>query len=262
MVVIEEGGCLAKAKPADFNGILLYTKAYQERDLLIKFLTREFGKKMFLVHGAKRPKFRLRSGILPFTYGHYVGDLKDSGLSYINGYKDLTHFHGISEDITKNAYATYVMSLIDLAFQDGVPIPEWYDKLLTGLKLIDEGFDEAIITNIFEIQLLTAFGVAPNWVDCSICHRRDLPFDYSEAYGGLLCQNHWSADPYRLHLDQKTIYFLRLFSVVDLNKLTRIHMAPATKQSLRRVIDQLYTQSVGVVPKAKRFIDQLGKFKI
>lgn len=253
---------MAKAKPAEFHGILLYTKAYRERDLLIKFLTREFGKKMFLVHGAKRPKFRMRAAILPFTYGTYFGDLKADGLSYLNNYKGIDHFQGITADITKNAYATYVMALLDLAFEDGIRIPKWYDQLLTGLKLIDEGFDEAIITNIFEIQLLAAFGVEPNWVDCSICHRRDLPFDYSEAYGGLICQNHFDRDPYRLHLDQKTIYFLRLFSVVDLTKLTHIKVSQATKKSLWRVIDQLYTRSVGVIPKSKRFIDQLDKFKL
>lgn len=253
---------MAKAKPADFHGILLYTKDYGERDLLIKFLTREFGKKMFLVHGAKRPKFRMRAAILPFSYGLYSGDLKEGGLSYINNYKDLTHFKGISADITKNAYATYVMSLIDLAYPDDAPIPKIYDQLMIGLKLIDDGFDEQIITNIFEVQLLAPFGVAPNWVDCAICHRRDLPFDYSESYGGLLCQNHWNKDPYRLHLDQKTIYFLRLFSVVDLTKLHAIKVGDATKKSLRRVIDQIYSRSVGVQPKSKRFIDQLGNFKI
>ncbi|EEI70008.1 MAG: DNA repair protein RecO [Lentilactobacillus buchneri] len=253
---------LVKAKPAEFHGILLYTKAYRERDLLIKFLTREFGKKMFLVHGAKRPKFRMRAAILPFTYGAYFGDLKDDGLSYINNYKRIDHFQGITADITKNAYATYIMSLIDLAFQDSIAIPKWYDQLMIGLSLIDDGFDEEIITNIFEIQLLSAFGVEPDWVDCAICHRRDLPFDYSEAYGGLLCQNHFDKDPYRLHLDQRTIYFLRLFSIVDLTKLKTIQMSDKTKKSLRKVIDQIYTNSVGVVPKSKRFIDQLGKFKI
>lgn len=253
---------MVKGQLTDFNGILLYTKPYRERDLLIKFLTREFGKKMFLVRGAKRPRFKMRAAILPFTFGLYGGDIKEDGLSYINDGKQVNHFNEIANDITKNAYATYVMSLIDLAFHDGEPIPAWYDRLLIGLRLINEGFDAQIITNIFEVQLLQAFGVAPNWVDCAVCHRRDLPFDYSEAYGGLLCQNHWHLDPYRLHLDARTIYYLRLFSVVDLAKLTHIAVSDKTKKALRQVLDQIYQRSVGVVPKSKRFIDQLGKFKL
>lgn len=253
---------MSKGQRTDFNGILLYTKAYREHDLLIKFLTKEFGKKMFLVRGAKRPKFKMRAAILPFTYGLYGGDIMESGLSYILNDKHLEHFQNISEYITKNAYATYIMSLIDLAYPDGEPIPTWYNKLLIGMRLIDEGFDEQIITNIFEVQLLNAYGVAPDWVDCTICHRTDLPFDYSEAYGGLLCQNHWNKDPYRMHLDARTIYYLRLFSVVDLAKLTHIKVSDQTKKSLREVLDQIYARSVGVVPKSKHFIDQLGKFKL
>ncbi len=228
---------MSKGLRTDFNGILLYTKAYRERDLLVKFLTREYGKKMFLVHGAKRPKFKMRAAILPFTYGLYNGDIKESGLSYISTDKQLAHFQAISEDITKNAYATYIMSLIDLAFPDGEPIPEWYDKLLTGLNLINEGFDEQIITNIFEVQLLNAYGVAPDWVDCVICHRTDLPFDYSEAYGGLLCSNHWS------QIRTGCIWMLEQFIICvyfrwsNLTKLKHVKVSDQTKKALREVLE-------------------------
>ncbi len=246
----------------DFDGILLYAKPYKDNDLLIKFLTKQFGKKMFLVRGARKPQFKLRAAILPFSYGLYSGDIKTEGLSYLRDGKRVKNFEAISTDIIKNAYATYIMSLFDLAFHDGQRQSEWYIRILKGLSLINDGFDPQIIANIFEIQLLKAFGVQPDWRNCVVCHRTDLPFDYSEAYGGLLCANHWNLDKYRMHLDQKTIYLLRLFSNVDLNKLNTINVSKTTKQKLRNVIDQIYNRSVGVVPKSKRFIDQLDKYKI
>ncbi|WP_283678795.1 DNA repair protein RecO [Lentilactobacillus sp. Marseille-Q4993] len=251
-----------KGKITDFSGIILYTKPYRDNDLLVKFLTKQFGKKMFFVRGAKRPKFKMRAAIMPFTTGEYTGDIRDSGLSYIGDPKSYRMFQNIAEDITRNAYATYIMSLIDMAFPDGVPQPEWYSKLLTGLKLIDSGYDSEIITNIFEVQLLSSFGVEPDWRDCAVCHRTDLPFDYSEAYGGLLCSNHWQLDRYRMHLPAKTIYLLRLFSVVDLNKLGTIDVSDDTKKNLRLVIDKIYSETVGIYPKSKKFLDQLGKFKL
>lgn len=253
---------VAKTGATDFTGILMYQKPYREHDLLIKFLTKQFGKKMFLVRGAKRPTYKNRAAVLPFTYGTFNGVIKGDGLSYLNGGNTIAHYQEISDDIEINAYATYVMSLIDFAFQDGVKIPEWFDKLSIGLALMNDGFDAGIITNIFEIQLLEAFGVAPNWVDCSICHRNDLPFDYSESFGGLLCSNHWDRDQYRMHLDQRTIYYLRLFSAIDLRKLNKVDVNTETKQRLRKVIDQIYSRSVGYVPKSKRFLDQLGDFKM
>lgn len=64
-------------KVTDFHGIIMYRKDYQERDLLVKMLTLEHGKKMFFVRGAKKRGFKLTGDILPFTYGHYVGDIRE-----------------------------------------------------------------------------------------------------------------------------------------------------------------------------------------
>lgn len=246
----------------DFTGVVMYSKPYRDRDLLVKYLTKEFGKKMFLIRGAKRPKFKMKAAILPFTYGVFTGSVVSDGLSYLNSTKDIKHFKNISADIVKNAYATYIFSLIDLAYQDGNVIPVVYNQVQLGLELIDKGIDAEIISNIFEVQLLAAFGVAPNWRDCVVCHRTDLPFDYSEEYGGLLCQSHWHLDPYRLRLDARTIYYLRLFSEINLTKINDIKVQKPTKQKIRQTLDQIYEHSVGVIPKSKRFLDQLDDLQI
>lgn len=248
-------------KVTDFHGIIMYRKDYQERDLLVKMLTLEHGKKMFFVRGAKKRGFKLTGDILPFTYGHYVGDIREEGLSYVNASKTTEHFSHISEDIFKNAYATYIMSLLDFAFPDSEPIPEWYDKLQTGMGLIDQGLDAAVIANIFEVQLLPAFGVQPELRGCVICGESKPPLDYSESYGGLLCPRHYHMDPRRLHLDQRTVFYLRQFSVLDLATLNSITVKTETKKHLRRFLDQIYNDTVGVHPKSKRFIDQMNEWE-
>lgn len=253
---------MIRKQAGDFNGILLYTKPYKDKDLLAKFLIHGVGKKMFLVRGARRPNFKLRAAMLPFSYGKYIGTISDEGLSYVNDSKEINHFKEIVADINLNAYATYIMTLLDLAFEDGVIIDDWFVKLMTGMKLIDNGIDVQIITNIFELQLLNDFGVAPNFSNCGVCHRSDLPLDYSEAYGGLICQNHFHLDPYRLQLDAKTVYYLQLLSRVNLEQINSVKVAKATKLKLRQVIDQIYTNAVGFVPKSKRFIDQLNSYEL
>ncbi|KZL42706.1 DNA repair protein RecO [Secundilactobacillus collinoides] len=244
----------------DFNGIVMMQKNYRERDLLVKFFTMEAGKRMFFVRGAKKRGFKMTADLLPFTYGTYVGDLRDPGLSYINAVKETAHFQNISQDIEKNAYATYIMSLLDRAIPDNELLGGWYNRLYHGLLAIDQGLDAGIVANIFEVQLLELFGVAPNLRNCVICGRTDLPFDYSESYGGLLCQAHWHMDPNRLKLDQRTIFYLRQFSAVDLTKLSSIKVHPETKQHLRMALDMIYSDTVGVYPRSKRFIDQMNKW--
>ena len=245
----------------DFHAIMMYSKPFKERDLLVKYFTREFGTKMFLMRGAKKPNFKMRAALLPFSDGWFSGTLSTSGLSYLNNIKDVRHYSNINNDIVLNAYVTYIISLVDAAFEEGQPQPGWFDRLQNGIKRIDAGADAEIITNIFEVQLLNAFGVAPNWRDCSVCHRTDLAFDYSEEYGGLLCQNHWGLDHFRLHLDQRTIYYLRLFSVVQFDQINEIDVGAKTKKLIRQTIDKIYENSVGVVPKSKRFLDQLDQLK-
>lgn len=241
----------------DFHGIVMYQKEYRERDMLVKFFTQEAGKRMFFIRGAKKRGFKMAADLLPFTYGEYVGDLREPGLSYINAAKETTNFIHISEDIIKNAYATYMMSLLDMAIPDNQLLGGWYPRLFHGLSLINDGLDEAIITNIFEVQMMSLFGVKPNLRNCVICGREDLPFDYSESYGGLLCQNHWHLDANRLDLDQRTIYYLRQFSAIDLTKLKTISVRAETKKNLRRALDMIYADTIGVYPRSKRFLDQM-----
>ncbi len=52
--------------------------------------------------------------------------------------------------------------------------------------------------------------------------------------GGLLCQAHWHLDPYRLHLDKRTVYYLRLLSVVDLNRLNSIKVKGTDKDQFKK----------------------------
>ncbi|AYF92533.1 DNA repair protein RecO [Apilactobacillus bombintestini] len=246
----------------NFHGILLYRKDYKENDMLVKFITAESGKKMFFIRGARKRGFKMMADILPFTYGTYSGKINSNSLSYIYSALDTDHYENISSDIFLNAYATYIMSLIDAAYPDSVPILTWFNKLFDALKLIDNGMDPAIITNICEIQLLSQFGVQPELRGCVICGETNSNFDFSEAYGGLLCQNHFHLDPHRLHLDQKTIYYLRKFSVIDLSKISKINVGDTTKKSLRQLLDKIYNDSVGIHLKSKSFLDQMNDLKL
>ncbi len=61
---------MAQQMVTNFNGILLFRRDYRERDMLIKFLTAEYGKKMFFIRGARRRGFKMAAELLPFTMGN------------------------------------------------------------------------------------------------------------------------------------------------------------------------------------------------
>ena len=245
----------------DFRGIIMFRRDYRERDLLVKILTDKIGPAMFFVKGAKKRGFRLAADILPFTHGEYIGSLTDNGLSFINTASDTSQYRSIASDISKNAYATYILALVDSAFQDGQGIGGWFNQVAAALDLINSGLDEQVIANVIETQLLVRFGVAPTWDRCVICGRDDLPLDFSEQYGGMLCRNHWHLDERRLHLDQRTVYYLQRFSTLNLQKLYSIKINSTTKRRLQFVLDSLYDNEVGLNLKSKKFIRQMGQWE-
>lgn len=245
----------------DFRGIIMFRRDYRERDLLVKILTDKIGPAMFFVKGAKKRGFRLAADILPFTHGEYIGSLTDNGLSFINTASDTSQYRSIASDISKNAYATYILALVDSAFQDGQGIGGWFNQVAAALDLINSGLDEQVIANVIETQLLVRFGVAPTWDRCVICGRDDLPLDFSEQYGGMLCRNHWHLDERRLYLDQRTVYYLQRFSTLNLQKLNSIKINSTTKRRLQFVLDSLYDNEVGLNLKSKKFIRQMGQWE-
>ncbi|EJE98583.1 DNA repair protein RecO [Liquorilactobacillus mali] len=251
---------MGTTKMAEFSGVVVYRKDYRERDMLVKILTDHYGFKMFFVRGARKRGFKLAAAILPFTSATFIGTINDSGLSFISAVKEVKQFQTICNDIVLNAYASYVLGLGEAAFGDAVPLNIWYEKLVHVLKAIDSGIDAAILTNMVEVQMLGFFGVKPNLVNCVVCAENQGEFDFSQSLGGLLCQKHWNMDPQRMHLDKRTIFFLRQFSAVDILKIGNISVKDDTKKNLRAALDQIYNNEVGLNIKAKHFIDEMGKW--
>lgn len=243
------------------KGIPLFSKDYKEKDQLVKIFTESYGKRMFFVKGAHRKNNPLKPALLPFTEAVYLGDFRIEGLSFLNSSKDVHPFRLIQGDIFINAYGTYLLNLVDAAIEDHVYDPNLYHFLMQALRLLNEGKDPEIITNIFEIQLLQRFGVWPIWTHCVVCGATQGKFDYSSQYNGVLCQKHWSLDKRRYHADPVAIHFIRLFSTVSFNKVQTLKLKPETKQAIRQTIDELYDEYVGIHLKSKKFIDGMKNWE-
>ena len=72
--------------------------------------------------------------------------------------------------------------MADASIQDRQPDPALFAFLEQTLQLMDRGLDYEILTNIFEMQILSRFGVALNVHECCVCHRVGLPFDFHSAW--------------------------------------------------------------------------------
>lgn len=245
---------------AETKGIILFSRDHKEKDKLVKIFTESAGKQMFFVKGAHRRNNPLTPALMNFTEAVYFGDLRSEGLSFLNGAKEIHSFRKIQEDIFLAGYATYLLNLVDAAIEDQTYDPNLFKFTEIALQKIDEGADAEIITNIFEVQLLQRFWIAPVWDHCVICGKTSGKFDYSSTYSGVLCENHWHLDAHRYHADPRAIHFIRMFAGITYEKIQSIQLKPSTKQAIRQVIDQLYEEYVGIHLKSKKFIDDMPKW--
>ncbi|WP_024782109.1 DNA repair protein RecO [Streptococcus mutans] len=237
------------------RGLVLYNRPFREDDKLVKIFTETSGKHMFFVRHATNSK--LSSVIQPLILANFILKINNHGLSYIKDYKGVSLFKEINADIYKLAYATYLVSLADAAISDAVYDAPLFAFLIKTLELMDEGLDYEILTNIFEIQILDRFGVQLNFHDCVFCHRVGLAFDFSHRYSGLLCPEHYEKDLYRSHLDPNVPYLLNQFQTLHFDSLKTISVKPDMKQKLRKFIDEVYEDYIGLRLKSKKFIDDL-----
>lgn len=211
---------------------------------------------MFFVKHARDSK--LTPVIQPLTQSDFILKLGQDGLGFIEDYRDSQTFSVINQDIFKLAYATYLLALADAAIQDNVADPSLFAFLVKTLELMEEGLDEEVLTNIFEVQILSRFGVSLNFEECVVCHRVGQPLDFSYQYAGCLCPQHQAQDQHRAQLDPNVIYLLSRFQAVSFEELKTISVQPEMKAKIRQFLDQLYDEYVGIHLKAKKFIDDMA----
>ncbi|MDF7637288.1 DNA repair protein RecO [Leuconostocaceae bacterium ESL0958] len=245
------------------EGLILYTRPYREHDLLIRLLTKERGTLTVLARGAKKVQSPLAAATQPYTWVVYEGawPKEGQGLGFVNSVQDSRYYRRLTTDLTSSAYAALQAKLVDTALEEGQAAPDWFDRLATALAKMDAGADPQVVTNIIELQLLPLFGVAPNWQADPINGAQSGLFDYSERYNGIIEQSNFHLDEHRLGLQPKTVYYLRLFSAIDLHKLGQINLSLATKRAIQRVIDYLYERQVGLMTKEKYFIQKMASWE-
>lgn len=244
----------------EVQGIIFKRRKYKDTDLIVKIMTKNNGIISLIVKGAMRPKSKLNAATLNFSYGTYVINTSGHGLSSLRTYKEVKQLDGIYDDLIKNAYASFILDLIDHAFVEYQPMGKYYDLADFAIHKINEGVDPEIITQIVQMQLLTAFGVQPELRHCLICKKEQGVFDYSIKLGGVICSDHFNDVQSRLYLKPKQTALLRTMGLVPIERLGKISLQSETKLATRKAIDRIYGETIDLNLKTKKFLDEMKFF--
>lgn len=244
----------------EVQGIIFKRRKYKDTDLIVKIMTKNNGIISLIVKGAMRSKSKLNAATLNFSYGTYVIYTSGHGLSSLRTYKEVKQLDGIYDDLIKNAYTSFILDLIDHAFVEYQPIGKYYDLADFAIHKINKGVDPEIITQIVQMQLLTAFGVQPELRHCLICKKERGVFDYSIKLGGVICSDHFNDVQSRLYLKPKQTALLRTMGLVPIERLGKISLQSETKLATRKAIDRIYGETIDLNLKTKKFLDEMKFF--
>ncbi|OES44337.1 DNA repair protein RecO [Domibacillus iocasae] len=243
-----------------WEGIVLRTNDYGETNKIVTMLTREKGKKAAVARGAKKTNSRLSGVTQPFTHGYFLVQ-GGKGLGTMQQGEALDSMRHIREDLLKTAYAAYIVELTDRTTEDGQAGAPLFELVRKSLAYINDGVDPAIVTNIFEMKMLSQAGLRPELSSCAVCGEMEGRFGFSIRENGLICHRCFEKDPYYLPLSPAAIRLLRLFYFFDLDRLGTIDVKESTKKELRAAISMYYDEYAGLYLKSRRFLEQMERFE-
>lgn len=240
-----------------FEGIVLFQRKHREHDALVKIFTEDYGTKMFFVRGLQKPNHRLTSQLIPLTVNHYIGNINEEGLSFLKEANTIEIHREIQTDYMKQAYSSYVTQLVDAAINDNTPNQALYEMLKKALELMNSDVSYEAITISMEIKLLRYFGFDIHFDRCRICGTTVQPFDFSMKLQGVLCQKHFHEDPFRMHIAPKAMFIASRLDLASLHQINSIQVSQETIQELRRLMDEIYKEFVGINLKSKSYLNNL-----
>lgn len=241
----------------EVQGIIFKRRKYKEADALCKVFSKEKGIFSLDIRGAYRPKSKLGPVTMNYSFGTYVINTNGKGISNLRTYKNIKQFDGLYHELLKQAYASYLLDLVDHAFLEYQNLGQTYDLIFTALQKINDGADPEIIKQMVELKILQAYGVKPQLKGCIVCGKTQGNFDYSLEKGGIVCEEHYALVPSRMRLNPKVVALIRTLALIKIERLGEIQIQPQLKKQSKRVINRIYTTYLDLNLKTKKFLDEI-----
>ncbi len=144
------------------EAIILRRQEIRETSLILIAFSRDLGKFHGLVKGVRGARAAVPWFLEPLTLQSVVlYERRRSPLALVSVFDLLDPFDSIRRDLTRTAYASFCLDLIDAMTENNDPHPEIFEGLLATLKALGEGADPRSVVRYLEAHLLNANGLLP-----------------------------------------------------------------------------------------------------
>lgn len=238
------------------EGIILNARDYGDTSKILDIYTKDYGIIGVIAKGCKSLKSNLRSVTDKLTYATFTIYYKKDKLSILTEASVINNFSNIKKNIEKISYASFLIDLTSQVYKQ-CDDNNLYSILISSLIKINDNFNPLIITNIVELKYLSYLGVLPNLTGCSICGAKNV-VTLSSDKGGYVCSKCRTNEPI---VDNKTIKLVRMYTLVDISKISKLDINKKIVNEVNNFIDDYYDRYTGLYLKSKSFLKNLTNIK-
>jgi len=146
------------------TGIILRTRLLTETSLIVHWLTADSGRLATVAKGARRPKSPFLGKLDLFYEADFSFNRSRRSDLHVLRETSLCKTHAtLRADLLKLRQATYAATFIEQVTETETPLPGIYELMNRFLNCLDRGRAAPQMIFAFELKLLGAIGLQPNW---------------------------------------------------------------------------------------------------
>ncbi|MBN2655389.1 MAG: DNA repair protein RecO [Nitrospirae bacterium] len=240
------------------EGIVLKTTVFGEADLIVAFLTKDFGIMRGFAKSPRKIKSRFGSSLEPLTYSRlsFMGK-EDSNLPRITQSDIIKPFNTIREDYSSFLKAAEIIDIALRFLPEREPHPELFSLMLGTLKGLERETDDRLSYLYHKIKFLQIAGLAPRLDMCGRCgcglmerpsaHNRTKHIFYV-SHGAVICSECGRDTGQAVHISEGALRFYASLLKWPIMSLERIKAPEMFIRDLALAIDSHIRYVLGTGP--------------
>lgn len=242
------------------NAIVLRRMDLGETDRIVTLYSRERGKIRGVAKGSRKPVSKLAGATELFTLARYL-IASGQNLEVVTQTEIRESFPAIRRDLTRIAYATYMVELVDRFVEDWEANQELFDLLLSSLYMLESEVEPAKVARAFELQSMVNFGYTPELYNCSRCNEQpdEEELSYSPSVGGLVCTDCGPLPDDAIDISPETLKWMRTLMIADAPAIRKAKIRPDVMSEMARIMRWHIRYRLERDLKSTDFIDILAQ---
>ena len=237
--------------------IVIRSRNLGEADRVLTLFSEGHGKFEAVVKGARRQRSRFVGNTLPFNYldaMFFTGKNLDS----LSQAEILHSFSSLREDLTKLAFASYWVDLIDSFVPEKEELGEVFRFLLAAFIVLETATLPEVLNLAFQLRLLNYLGYQPQLDVCTDCSRElENQLGFSGIAGGVLCAGCGGRYRDLLPVDAALLQQLKTLSTIDIRSVASLRLGQTDARQLQGLVQKFIESRLDRPLKSQHFLDDV-----